>query len=225
MGFWSVAAAPLANVAAGLLGAKGQRDANRQTAQLAREQMQFQERMSSTAYQRAADDMEAAGLNRILALGSPATTPSGARAVMQNPNASIQQGIGEGVHSALASKRLSQELQNMRSVQRRDDTQANLNTEAAILSQDQQRNIQQQTRESIARTQIASAQAQIQNTIADTYEMLGPAFVAMEKIPFIGQALGTLGRNMMRRQKGRRTETTKVGPHGEYRGGTVTTSD
>jgi hypothetical protein len=47
---------------------------------LAREQMRFQERMASTQYQRAARDLEAAGLNRVLALGSPAAAPQGSTA-------------------------------------------------------------------------------------------------------------------------------------------------
>lgn len=40
----------------------------------------WQEQMSNTAYRRAAYDLEKAGLNRVLALGSPASTPSGASA-------------------------------------------------------------------------------------------------------------------------------------------------
>ena len=44
----------------------------------AKSQMRFQEHMASTQYQRAAKDLEAAGLNRIIALGSPADSPGGA---------------------------------------------------------------------------------------------------------------------------------------------------
>lgn len=58
---------------------------NKKNIDLAREQMQFQERMSKTQYQRAAKDMEAAGLNRILALGGPASSPPGARPNITNP--------------------------------------------------------------------------------------------------------------------------------------------
>lgn len=54
-----------------------QRDANRANAQLAKDNRDFTERMSNTAVQRAADDIERAGGNRALAFttGREASTP------------------------------------------------------------------------------------------------------------------------------------------------------
>lgn len=79
---------------------------NQQQMAMAREQMAFQERMSSTAYQRAAKDLEKAGLNRILALGSPASSPGGAQAQIVNEGQ-------PAINTALAMRRQVAEIKNI----------------------------------------------------------------------------------------------------------------
>lgn len=64
------------------MGAREQNAANAQQAQI---QQGFQAEMSNTAYQRAVADMQAAGLNPMLAYSQGgATTPAGAKAEMQS---------------------------------------------------------------------------------------------------------------------------------------------
>jgi len=78
---------------------EAQKKANRDNKKIAREQMSFQERMSSTSHQREMADLRAAGLNpNLSAGGSGSSSPSGASATMQAPQIAMPEML-----SALAS--------------------------------------------------------------------------------------------------------------------------
>lgn len=222
------------NVLSGLLQDRGTRRQNRMNLQIAREQMAFQERMSSTAYQRSADDAEAAGLNRIIALGSPATTPSGAKAEMRNPQSGKSQAAREAAHSALTLKQQIEAIQVAKNQARNLLADTNLKGEQAIVAQGTDRNlratnalIRQQTEESRARTNVSSAQAQIQGAYADFYNTIPNALIALKEFPVIGTAASALGRALLRgrdRRRPRTTETTRFNRDGTYQGGSVRTT-
>lgn len=118
-------AAGIGGLLGGIFDSGAQDSANATNIQLAREarefnasqaktQMEFQERMSSTAYQRAVKDMSAAGINPMLAFSQGgASSPMGVSAT--SPVASVDsispgKGIEKGIGTALEALRVKREL-------------------------------------------------------------------------------------------------------------------
>jgi len=95
------------SVIGGLFGSSSAKKANKAAAALAREQMDFQERMRDTQYQSAVKDMEAAGLNPMLAYSQGGNaSPAGAMAPVLNESDSAIRGVSSALEAALSRAQL-----------------------------------------------------------------------------------------------------------------------
>lgn len=93
----------LEGLAGGMMGGLGALGAQGASRDMAREQMQFQERMSSTAYQRATHDMQQAGINPMLAyMKGGADSAPGAMGQAENAGSAFSAGRQAAMQSRMA---------------------------------------------------------------------------------------------------------------------------
>lgn len=99
----------------GLMGLKGAKDQNAASAYQAQQQMDFQERMSSTAHQREVADLRAAGLNPILSGtgGMGASSPGGAVAPVVNELGAAAEHGAKSAATANQAQLMSAQMENI----------------------------------------------------------------------------------------------------------------
>ncbi len=146
MGMLDFVTSPIASLAGGALSFLGQQGTNQQNMENAQAQMAFQKEMSNTSYQRAVEDMKAAGLSPMLAYSQGgASVPSGSMAVTQNA-------LGSGVEA----------------FQKGAATSSAAQLQAAQVDQSKSQSVLNSANAALAQANAEKAKAETVNTLATT---------------------------------------------------------
>lgn len=166
---------------------------NRGLAAASQTDRDFQERMSSTAYQRAAIDLRKAGLNPILAYTqAQASTPGGSTAKQTDVS-------GGAIETALGVQRLTQEIKNFKANRTLLQENSAKSITAQAVDRATERRLQQDTATSAQQAKLLRAETIIKEHQIPGYEIdsrinrswEGEVYRRLEKLgPIFGSALG-----------------------------------
>lgn len=200
---------------------KAQASANQQTAQSAREQMEFQREMSNTAHQREVRDLEAAGLNPILSANAGASTPGGAMSNFQSTKANTPERVlasAKTVSDALINKanvaNTNEQTRTQRTQQISNIASAGQATSSAKLADANARLVEAQLPEKEARGNVyKSKYGKALPYVSETLDAIGAPLGA-----FTGGFLGSSAKSIVRNIGKRRSRPSLDYTNNSYKG-------
>lgn len=185
---------PIGGILGGIFSDRGQSAANASNERIARDNRAFQERMSNTAYQRSATDLEKAGLNRVLALGNSASTPSGSTATMQNANSERGKALSNTAASAMQLLAQRTSIDQARA-------QTSYIHQQTELSRAQKQKVIADTGLTGSRMGLISAQMSKAEAEAFVYDEIGPALITLAGTSPALAWLKPIGQRFLSRKK------------------------
>jgi len=140
-----------------LVGYQSQKETNAANAEVAQRQMEFQERMSNTSYQRQVDDLKRAGINPMYGFmkASGASTPPGASYVAQSPGMAAVQAYSSVSGARQSSAQAAKTAAETEVIEETGLAQAKANLEKTVADLGL---TTQQTRKVIIDTELSAAQ-------------------------------------------------------------------